>query len=360
MTEHVRTNYRKHPRATWAGVLVVAIVVALAAAVLPATGAPGDNTGLPSDPLGVQPIEDPSGGSTFACPQGLRQFDINNPKSGTYSTTVSGVPVSFTLRVAGGGNTVRDKYLSFRASNASVHKVAVKGGTKTALYEYSSPASADGYGAGTINPLEVDTNPANGIGLHAPVDSSGAPFSASYTTFCYTLPTEAFSCNEDAPMSGTGFAGSGGTLEYRAVLVAENGECKSGDAVMYSQTSAGNDFYATLYPVMPNTANNYAVVENIRWTGITGNAQNPVNLQYDDIAPYDGVDTTSIAGNDGWRTMLMCGSDPRPNPAGFGLGGADPGMPSGETTCMLRSTDIAGGIFDAWLYSTIDGGRGAG
>ena len=140
MTQHVRKSYRMHRKATWAGVLFVAIVGALAATVLPATGAPGDNTGLPSDPLAVQPIENPSGGSTFACPSGLRQFDINNPKTGTYSTTVSGVPVSFTLTVASGGNTVRDKYLSFRASNASVHKVAVKGGTKTALYEYSSPS----------------------------------------------------------------------------------------------------------------------------------------------------------------------------------------------------------------------------
>ena len=359
MTEHVRTNYRNHRRATWAGVLVVAIVVALAATVLPATGAPNVDAGLKSDPVGVQPIEDPSGGSTYTCPSGFKQFQINNPKTGTYPTTVDGVAVSFTLNVSGGGNATRDKYLSFRSNLASVSYVAIKGGTKNAVYSYSSPVTADGYGTpGTANPLTVDTNPANGIGLHAPVDSSGLPFSASYTTFCFTLPTVRFSCN--APMSGIGFAGSGGTLEYRAVLVAENGLCKTGDAVMYSQTSPGNDFYATLYPVTPNTANNYAVVENIRWTGITGNLQNPVRLRYDDIAPYDGVDTASIGGNDGWRTMLLCGNDPRPDLDGFGLGGGDPGMPAGETTCMLRSTDIAGGGYDAWLFSTIDGGRGAG
>lgn len=347
-----------HRKATWAGVLFVAIVGALAATVLPATGAPGDNTGLPSDPLAVQPIENPSGGSTFACPSGLRQFDINNPKTGTYSTTVSGVPVSFTLTVASGGNTVKDKYLSFRASNASVHKVAVKGGTKTALYEYSSPASADGYGTGTINPLQVDTDAGNGrIGLHGPVDSSGAPFSASYTTFCFTLPTESFSCSEEAPMTGTALGGIGGTVTYEAVLVAQGGVCKSGDAVMYSQPSAGNKFFATLHPVVPG-GTNYQVVEHIVWTGITGNVQNPVLLLYDDVAPFDGLAPSP------WRTMLQCGSDPRPDPIGdpWDLDGNTPAMPAGSpphTTCMLQSTDIAGGIYDAWLYSNIDGSRGA-
>jgi hypothetical protein len=369
MTQHVRSNYRIHRKATWAVVLFVAVVGALAATVLPAVGAPGDNTGLRSDPLQVQPVEDPSGGSTYTCPAGFNQFQINNPKSGTYSTTVNGLPVSFTIAVSGGGNATKDKYLSFRSSNAVVKVVAIKGGTKNALYSYtafSSPVTADGYGSGTTNPLTVDTDPADGIGLHAPVDSSGSPYSVSYTTFCFTLPTVPFSCSEDAPMSGIAFAGSGGTVEYRAVLVAKaSNECKTGDAVMYSQTSAGNNFNATLYPLTPDPTKKFEVVENIKWTGITGNAQNPVTLQYDDIAPYNGVDTPGIAGNDGLRTMLMCGSDPRLDPIGdpFDLGGTHPTMPdaaageSPHTTCMLRSTDIAGGIFDAWLYSTVDGYR---
>ena len=365
MTQHVRTSYRRHRKATWAIVLFIAIVGALVATVIPATGAPADVTGLPSDPLGAPAVPDSSGGSTYTCPSGFNQLPINNPKNGTtYSTTVSGVTVSFTIAISGGGPATKDKYLSFRSSNASVGIVAIKGGTKTNTYTYpdSSPATADGYGTGTTNPLTVDTDASNGkIGLHAPLDSTGSPYSVSYTTFCFTLPTTSFSCSDTSPMSGVGFAGTGGTLEYRAVLVAKaDGTCKSGDAVMYSQTSAGNHFYATLYPVTANPANLYAVVENIHWTGITGSAQNPVTLQYDDIAPYDGVDTTSIPGNDGWRTMLRCASDPRPDPDGFSLGTppADPGMPTGETTCMLRSTDIAGGIFDGWLYSLVDGSRG--
>ena len=226
MTQHVRKNYRTHRKATWAGVLLVAIVVALAATVLPATGAHGTHTGLPSDPLGVQPVEDSSGGNTFVCPSGLNQFKINNPKSGTYSTSVSGVPVSFALTVSGGAN--RDKYLSFRSNIAAVSVVAVNGGTKTAVYNYSSPAMADGYGpppTGTLNPLTVDVDGTNGkIGLHAPVDSGGTPFSVSITTFCFTLPTVHPDCDE--PFSGIEFGGTAGTVEYSAQLETNDGQCK--------------------------------------------------------------------------------------------------------------------------------------
>jgi hypothetical protein len=364
MTQHVRTSYKKHRKTTWGIVLLVAIVGALIATVIPATGAPGDPTGLRSDPLGVQPIEDPSGGSTYTCPQQFNQFQINNPKTGTYSTTVSGVPVSFTLTISGGGPTTKDKYLSFRSNIAAVGIVAIKGGTKTALYTYSSPALADGYGSGTTNPLTVDVDGTNGkIGLHAPVDSSGSPYSVSYTTFCFNLPIVHPSCTE--PFSGLGIAGTG-TATYSAQLVANNG-CKSDDVIMYSYTPGTNQLFATLYPLTPG-GTKYQVVEHIHETGISGSAQNPITLKYDDVAPYDGVDTPGIAGNDGFRIMRMCGSDPRSDPESFDLGGATPAMPPDDadgahTTCMLTNTFSAGSgptdrTYDAWLYSRVDGTRG--
>ena len=159
-------------------------------------------------------------------------------------------------------------------------------------------------------------------------------------------------------MAGTAFGGTG-TATYEAVLVAQGGACKSGDAVMYSQASAGNELFAVLHPVVPPPpgGTTYQVVEHIVWTGITGNVQNPVTLEYDDIAPFDGLAPSP------WRTMLQCDTDPRPDPIGdpWDLGGNTPVMPPGgspaHTTCMLRSTDIAGGGFEAWLFSTIDGGR---
>ncbi len=57
MTQHVRTGYRKHRRATWAGVLVVAIVVALAATVLPAMTARRATRGSPRIRLECSPVE---------------------------------------------------------------------------------------------------------------------------------------------------------------------------------------------------------------------------------------------------------------------------------------------------------------
>jgi hypothetical protein len=356
MTQHVRTSYRKHRKATWAAVLLVAIVGALVATVIPATGAPGDPTGLKSDPLGVQPVEDPSGGSTFTCPSGFRQFQINNPKSGTYSTTVNNIPVSFTLAVSTGGPTTKDKYLSFRSNIAAVGIVAIKGGTKNAVYTYSNgPVLADGYGSGSTNPLTVDVDGSNGmIGLHAPVDSSGSPFSASYTTFCFNLPTVHPSCT--APFSGIGFAGTGGTATYSVQLVA-NGGCKSDDMIMYSYTPGTNKLFAVLSPISPGA--HYESVEHIQWDGITLDTQNPITLWYDDTVPYDGADKV---------TLIPCNSDPRTDPESFTLPGSAPHstlMPSGHTSCMLQSTDSAGSgpdnrSYDAWIFSTVDGGRGMG
>ncbi|HEU5207569.1 MAG TPA: hypothetical protein VFT94_08175, partial [Gaiellaceae bacterium] len=264
-----------------------------------------------------------------------------------------------------GGPQTKDKYLSFRSNVAAVSFVAIKGGTKIALYSYSSPALADGYGSGTTSPLTVDTDGSNGkIGLHAPVDSSGSPYSVSYTTFCFNLPTVSPSCT--SPFSGVAFAGTGGIATYSAQLVANNG-CKEDDVIMYSYTPGTNRLFATLYPLTPG-GTQYEVVEHIHETGLSGSTQNPITLKYDDVAPYDGVDTAGIAGNDGFRILQMCGSDPRPDPESFDLGGATPAMPPADadgphTSCMLTSTFSAGSgpsdrHYDAWLYSKVDGTRG--
>jgi hypothetical protein len=382
MTQQVRTTYRNHRRGTWAAVLLVLVVASLSAIVLPATGATTDvQVGLPSDPLGVPPYENAAGGNTFNCSdinqtEGLQQFKINNPKTGTYSTTVDGVPVSFTIAVSGGQN--RDKYLSFKSQNVAVWNVAINGGSggstsKTALYTYDDPALADGYGSGTISPLTVDTDGGNGkTGLHAPVDSSGTPYNLSYTTFCFTLATVTPSCEE--PFSGIGFAGTGGVVTYTAQLV-EDGGCKEDNVVMYSYTPGTNQLFATLNPIAGG-GTQYQVVEHIHWTGIGGDVQNPITLRYDDTAPYDGVDNAGINNinggtNDGWRIMKMCGSDPRPAPDSFDLGGVTPVMPSADplpaggqhSSCMLLSSFSAGDgpsdrAYDAWVYSLVDGARG--
>ena len=83
------------------------------------------------------------------------------------------------------------------------------------------------------------------------------------------------------------------------------------------------------------------------------------SLRYDDTLPFDGEPP------DGWRDVKLCDNDPRPNKNSFDLGGFTPGMPDGETTCMLQSTDSAGAnssnrSFDVWLFTLIDGARSGG
>ncbi len=59
--------------------------------------------------------------------------------------------------------------------------VAIKGGTKNAVYTYPSPATADGYGSGTANPLTVDINPGKRQDRAACARRrGGTPFSVSY------------------------------------------------------------------------------------------------------------------------------------------------------------------------------------
>lgn len=176
----------------------------------------------------------------------------------------------------------------------------------------------------------------------------------------------------DDPFSGSAFSGG---VQYEAQLVPNNGLCKPGPLVMYSHSPGTNQLFATLHPVSPGGPT-HGVVEHIHMTGITRETQNLGTLQYDDIAPFDGADT-AIPGNDGWRVMKLCGSDPRPFPSNpplaagqspFDLGGNTPAMPppdpvdGAHTTCMLQNTDSAGTgtsgrTYDAWLFSLIDGTR---
>jgi hypothetical protein len=494
MTQHVKTAYRRHRRGTWAAVLVVLGAAALAT-VLPAVAATGDEIPPQSAPLQVMPTENPSGGDTFQCnslpgSHGAYQYKFNNPRSTTINTTANGKPVSITIVVANTPRAVKDKYLSFKVVGATVSHVAINGGTKTAIYDYTSlgGVSADGHGAGTAG-VTVDTSPsgtgaAAGTGLHATSQdtSSTSPsvlYALSYTTFCFdpsgsisgtvyndlngdgtqtaSAPAEpgqggwtvraynasgievasdttnangAYSfanlplgqtyticeerpnpdswgggwiqteptttpanpacrtgdgeeptgwqvlLNESAtknfgnqatvtpscsePFSGLAF---GGTVEYEAQLELKDGECKDDDLVMFTYKD-GDDLFATLHPVTePNVPDFFRVVEHITWEGVASAsdpyAQNPVTLWYDDIAPYDGVDTPGIAGNDGKWTMKLCKQDPRTGD--FTL---DPDiddadiLPTGETTCMILSTDLAGDKYEAWLFSNVDGSRG--
>jgi hypothetical protein len=154
------------------------------------------------------------------------------------------------------------------------------------------------------------------------------------------------------PTCGTTFSGTAlvGTFEYTAQLSLPEGVevCKDEDLVMFTYAS-GSTLVATLHPEGAGDGTKYPVVERIRWTGL-GGAQNTVTLSYDDVAPYDGADK---------RLMLQCDSDPRDGE--FGLGpNPDSVLPTGETSCLIEATYSAGGKYQAYVFSNVDGWKSTG
>lgn len=395
MTQHVRAGYRRHRKATWAGVFVVLVAAALAA-VVPALAQNTSNCGNYPNTTGCQAVPPKStlqqitpslvnvGGSNFSCgsagqtyggpptPSGMRQFQISKPTVGDYTDPATGV----TFHVTGPtGNQDPTSNFSFSVlgNAAVVYHVSVKGGTNTTWYDYfnNQPKQPAFGNTGVFSDSDLHSTPDSKYTTNKPTF-----YVASITTFCYVpLPTQPFSCT--TPFGNSGFGGTAGTVQYSAQVVPDgNNGCKNGNAVMYSYTSGSNSFYSALYPVSP-TGQRYDVVEHIHWTGLnSGDDQHPLTMQYDDTAPYDGVDyanINNINGNsyDGWRDMKLCASDPRPDPINhpFDLGsGGAPGLPTAtdghgpSTSCMLESTFSAGTgstsrTYDAWMYTTVDGGH---
>lgn len=369
MTQHVRKSYRNHRKATWLAAFVVAVVAGLAV-VLPAlaiqnTGCGPANTTTCVKPAsthqGVVPSTVNVGGSNFNCasagasyggpatPSGMREFQISKPTPGSYTDPATGV----TFEVLAPSSQPATSYFSFRVKDnaAVVYHVGVKGGTNVAWYDYYNNTIADPALPGLQGVFRDDN-------LHSTPDSKYKPnqpsfFVASITTFCYSAPlTVPPSCT--SPFFANDLGGTGGTVVYSALLTPVDGVCKEDLVLMTSFTSGTQDssqMFATLSPLTTGAQNK--VVEHIVWTGITKDIQNPILLQYDDIPPFDG---------NGWRVMKLCDNDPRPNKTSFDLGGFTPGMPAGETTCMLQSTDSAGTdssnrSYDVWLFSFIDGAR---
>ncbi len=195
MTDHVRTSYRRHRKATW--IFLVALAAGALAAVLPALGAVGDPIPPASKPAGVTPTVVEIGGSNFDCtgntggvgPAGLSTFQVPNPPqsqaSVTYNSTntanmTTPLPsgVSFTLKGLSGPD--KGKFFAFQATGASVFHVGVKGGNDQAWYNYTTPHP----GGVTADGTESNGNVSNSSGLHATKTMNNFNV-ASYATFCY-------------------------------------------------------------------------------------------------------------------------------------------------------------------------------
>jgi hypothetical protein len=179
-------------------------------------------------------------------------------------------------------------------------------------------------------------------GLVAGTDRTGVNFGNEQTV----VPscTAPFS----APLIGTG----AGIFDYKAQLTAPPGTsgCKAA-VVMYSYLDSNGSPWATIHPpAVATDTTDFWVVERLRWKVDEDGAQNPVTLKYDDTKPY----------GDSLAPMKMCTSDPRSGEFGLAVNPATV-MPSGETTCEIRSTDLPSGDpynYEAYTVTIVDGLKG--
>ena len=153
--------------------------------VLPALASiPGQPVPPPST-SGIMPVDVNTGGQPNDCAvfgsTAANQFRISNPKSQTYTTSVNGMPVAFTLKLnpadaKGLPAYANQKYVDVSSSGAAILDIGIKGGSDSTHYRYSG--------------LPGGFTTADGA-LHAPAQatlSDGTPtalYSISNLTFCF-------------------------------------------------------------------------------------------------------------------------------------------------------------------------------
>jgi len=155
--------------------------------VLPALASTPGQPVPPPSTSAVMPIDVNTGGQPNDCAvfgsTAANQFRISNPKSQTYSTSVNGAPVTFTLKLnpddaKGLPAYANQKYVDVSSTGAAIVDIGIKGGTDSTDYRYSS--------------LPAGYTTADGA-LHAPAQSTlsdGTPtalYSISNLTFCFDV-----------------------------------------------------------------------------------------------------------------------------------------------------------------------------
>ena len=156
--------------------------------VFPALASTAGGAVPPPSTAGVMPIDVDTGGQSNDCAvfnsTAANQFRIANPKSKTYSTSVNGAPVTFTVKLnpddaTGLPGYANQKYMDVSSTGAAIVDIGIKGGTDETDYDYS------------VLPAGYVT--ADGA-LHAPAQATdsrtGLPttlYSISNLTFCFDV-----------------------------------------------------------------------------------------------------------------------------------------------------------------------------
>ena len=167
-----------------AGGLLIGLVMFI---VLPALASTAGQPVPPPSTSGVMPIDVNTGGQSNDCAlfgsTAANQFRISNPKSQTYSTSVNGAPVTFTLKLnpddaKGLPAYANQKYVDVSSTGAAIVDIGIKGGADETRYSYAG--------------LPGGFTTADGA-LHAPAQATladGTPttlYSISNLTFCFNV-----------------------------------------------------------------------------------------------------------------------------------------------------------------------------
>jgi hypothetical protein len=226
--------------------------------VLPALASPSFVPIPPKSTINqITPGDIPLGGvsgdctnSTFGVSNGTYEYDIKNPKSGTYSRGVPG-GASFTLV-----NT-NDQTLEITATGAGIVDLGINGGTHTARYNYDgSWADSTNWG----NPVPGFTM--HDAGLHAPAQSSNQLYSLSHVDICYSLVgTVSGTVYQDktAPANGSQDQGDPGLSGWTVNLyqsATSSGPIPSSAPILTTTTDAAGGYTFAL----PFTVNAYYTI----------------------------------------------------------------------------------------------------
>ncbi len=432
MTRRVKPVYRRHRRGLIAG-LLAALTAGLVFAVLPA-GATGGNG---ASERGVVPTIVLLGGQSGDCSAvgstAQYEFRVVNPKTKSYTDPATGVTFALTVKSS---NTLLD----FTVTGGVIEDVVIKGGTKSAHYDYLT--------GGPGEPVTWDKK------LHAPPKGDDRYYSVSHVSLCYskvgTIAGNVWQdSNENQAKDGfedfqanwtINLYAPGGTTPYRSTTTDAAGHyefklvplgrqytvCETKpatDSSNWGQTTPttpvcaalgtneekGHQFTLTAdvldkhfgnvqtvtldcnapsgpvttqngnYTVQlggagfcakqgaqeyvfesyldPNQVANFhpqatgtgqvSVVERLIWT--IGTTQSSV-LRYDDDVS-NGIQL---------RDMLYCNLDPRVSGSDFDLATNVGVLPNTHTSCLIKSTESAGGTRVDFVYSSVDGYRTVG
>jgi hypothetical protein len=251
----------KHAR-TFRAVVGLSLIVGITLlVVIPAlASAPGSLVPPPST-AGVTPIDVATGGQSNDCQvfgsNGKYQYRIANPKSQTYSTTVGGIPVTFTVKLNPADAKSlpaysANKYLDLTSTGAAIVDVGIKGGQDETDYNYDGRLSQE-----TASPPGSVTSDG---ALHAPaqsVDANNEPtslYSISNLTFCFNIPTGTVSGTvyQDANQNGTNDAGDSGLAGWTVNLY-------TGGTLAGTTSSAATGSYSFTLPL--DTTASYRICE---------------------------------------------------------------------------------------------------